>query len=83
MTRIISITVEAYGLKPGGRFTVMGEGFTSNIDLQEAEARQLMDQAFRFFEARQKTIGNSIATATLPNLLEAPIPDADFEEVTF
>lgn len=79
-TRVISITVEAYGNIPAGRFSVMGEGFNTVLNMTPDEARNLLDQAFRFFELRQKSIGKSIAEATLPNLLSAPV-DADFSEV--
>ena len=79
--RITSIELNYYGSVPSGSFRLVGQDFSSTITITEAEARQLMDTAFRFFEARQAAIGASIAKATLPNLLAAPIPDADFEEV--
>lgn len=82
-TRIVSLSISAYSYEsPNGNFTITGEGFTSNISMTEDECREIANLAFGFFEARQKSIGDSIANAKLPNLLSGPVQDADFEEVS-
>lgn len=67
-----SMTKYGRGAKPSGHMTLVGDGMSTTITLNEADCDLLQDLAERIFRTRQDDFANKIATANVQLSLGAP-----------